>query len=291
MAFPAMTLPHHVQLKKIAILTDFTSDAERPLRFAASLAQWYGADLVVAHACAPDSSMKVPSGPVQMEQRAKSLIGRAGLAQSTVSTAVTASTVSELLGALNLHQPDLLVLATHARTGISKLLAGSVAEEVFRQAQSPVLVLPPEFTNIETGGAQFQRVLFATDLSPGSARVFPYAMGISQDHGARVIALYVDVDGPGFSFEHLIALQRLEDWLRRQAVTCGDLRQPELVVRCGHPAEEIHQVASEYKPDLIVIGARPLYSMPGLASHFVGGTAYEVACTSACPVLIVPDVI
>src|SRR5690348_1891141 len=195
MAVPAMTLPHHVQLKKIAILTDFTSDAERPLRFAASLAQWYGADLVVAHACAPDSSMKVPSGPAQMEQRAKSLIGRAGLAQSTVSTAVTASTISELLGALNLHQPDLLVLATHARTGISKLLAGSVAEEVFRQAQSPVLVLPPEFTNIETGGAQFQRVLFATDLSQGSARVFPYAMGIAQDHGARVIALYVDVDG------------------------------------------------------------------------------------------------
>ena len=65
MAVPAMTLPHHVQLKKIAILTDLTSDAERPLRFAASLAQWYGADLIVAHACAPDSSMKVPPEPAQ----------------------------------------------------------------------------------------------------------------------------------------------------------------------------------------------------------------------------------
>jgi nucleotide-binding universal stress UspA family protein len=41
--------------------------------------------------------------------------------------------------------------------------------------------------------------------------------------------------------------------------------------------------------DLIVLGARGLRGATGLASHFIGGTAYEVVCGASCPVLVVPQ--
>lgn len=40
-------------------------------------------------------------------------------------------------------ESDLVVMSTHGRTGMSRLLAGSVAEQVVRQARCPVLTLPP----------------------------------------------------------------------------------------------------------------------------------------------------
>lgn len=132
-------------------------------------------------------------------------------------------------------------------------------------------------------------MLYATDLSDVSARAFHYAAGMSEDHGAHMVALYVDSDGTAYSFERLIALQRLEDWLHRQSVVHGSMPWPECIVRFGKPAEEIQQAASECNTELIVLGARGLGAMSGIASHFVGGTAYEIACSSACPVLIVPN--
>lgn len=292
-------LQHRVQLKNIAVLTDLSSDAERPLRLAASLAQWYGAKLTVAHAhasdscsCNPSASQQTDQGTSfsrkQSEEMIRSLIGHFAHPQAMISSVVSASAVTELLEQLALTQPELLVLAPHRRSGIGRWLAGSVTAEVFRKAHWPVLVLPPGLSNAEGSGTQFQRVLYATDLSEVSARAFHYAAGMSEDHGAHMVALYVDSDGTAYSFERLIALQRLEDWLHRQSVVHGNTHSPECVVRFGKPAEEINQAASEYKAELIVLGARGLGAMSSIASHFAGGTAYEVACSSLCPVLIVP---
>ena len=40
------------------------------------------------------------------------------------------------------HDVDLIVIGTHGRTGVSRLLIGSVAEKVVRHASCPVLVVP-----------------------------------------------------------------------------------------------------------------------------------------------------
>ena len=151
-----------------------------------------------------------------------------------------------------------------------------------------MLVLPPGALNTQPTYSQFHRVLFATDLSEVSAKAFAYAAGIAEDSNGQMVALYVDEDGPAFSFERVMALQRLEDWLHRKSAVCGISHRPECIVRFGTPAEEIQQTASEYETDLIVVGARGLGVMSGIASHFVGGTAYKLACSSPCPVLLVP---
>lgn len=49
---------------------------------------------------------------------------------------------------------DLIIVATHGRTGISHLLAGSVAEEVLRRAPCPVLVLRPQMRGLSRKSAK-----------------------------------------------------------------------------------------------------------------------------------------
>jgi nucleotide-binding universal stress UspA family protein len=300
MSSHAMTIQRQVQLKNIALLTDLGSNADGPLRFAASLAQCYGANLTVAHACTPGRYIHVspelsPAAPSEgvsqkrAEEKIRALIGGTILPQAMVNTVVTSSSVAELLEQLVLREPDLLVLATHARSGISKWMAGSVTEEVFRKAKWPVLVLPPGLSNAEMIGSQFQRVLFMTDLSDGSARALAYAVGITEHHAGHMVALHVDHDGTPFYFERLTALKRLEEWLHRQTLTHQEMAKIECIVRFGTTAAEIKEAVSLYKVDLIVLGARGFGALSGLASHFVGGTAYEIACSSECPVLIVPN--
>jgi nucleotide-binding universal stress UspA family protein len=304
MATGTTTIAHGVELKNIAVLTDLGSEAEKPLRFAAALAQGYGAKLTVAHACKSDPFMYIPpeAGPVvpvagispdQAEEEIRALISGTTIPQSMVSTVVGSSTVQELLKQLLMRKPDLLVLATHARSGLDKWLSGSVTEEVFRKAKSPVLVLPPTLANTNMTGKKFQKILLATDLSDGAASAVTYAMGIAErnttHNGGRVVVLYVHSDATSFYFERLRVLQRLEEWLHRQNLTHLEMAKIECIVRFGKTTEEIKAAAALYGSELIVLGARGYGALSGLASHFVGGTAYEVACTAECPVLIVPD--
>ena len=53
-----------IQFKRIAVLTDLGSDSEKMVRYAASLARWYGSELLLVHACPPESSMAIPSEPL-----------------------------------------------------------------------------------------------------------------------------------------------------------------------------------------------------------------------------------
>jgi nucleotide-binding universal stress UspA family protein len=300
MTSPMPALPRHIQFSNIAVLTDLGIDAAQSVRFAASFARHSGAKLTVAHACSPDFYVYVPpeSLPVwpgngtstkeRARQRTNSLIEKAGLLSTSVDAVISSASVPELLEDLELRQPDLLVLAPHARTGINKWLSGSVTAEVFRRSQWPVLVLPPVALNAQPVYSQFHKILFATDLSEVSAKAFAYAAGMALDSGGQMVALHVD-EGLAYSFERVIALQRLEDWLHRQSLNSGISQWPECIVRFGPPAEEILRTATEYKTDLIVIGARGLGAMSGIASHFVGGTAYTLACSSPCPLLLIPS--
>jgi len=79
---------------------------------------------------------------------------------------------------------------------------GSIAEQVFRKVQWPVLMLGPEFTPTDaTPQKQFERVLYGTDLSGVSVTALQYAAGISYDHAAQLIALYVESElEKGFLF-------------------------------------------------------------------------------------------
>jgi nucleotide-binding universal stress UspA family protein len=199
-------------------------------------------------------------------------------------------------------QIELVVIGTHARRGLGKLLLGSVAEHIFRHAGCLVLTVGPgSLQDSPVGsGRAIRPFLFATDFSEPSLRALPYAISAANHFGTQLVLLNVvshlampdDLLLPTaddvMQFREkarLSSLSRLEQLVSQQpklAVT------PELVVEIGTPAEKILQVANALKSDAIILGLHRKTRI-GAASHMPWATAYEVACDACCSVLTVRD--
>lgn len=290
-----------VEFKTIAVLSDLAGGAETPLRYAASLARWYGSRLIIAHAISPDFFLYMPPMPMgdwepaldtrkDAEERARSMAAGLGLRDAEPQILARKSDIAGLLKELQDRRPDLLVMSTHGREGIAKWLSGSVAEQVFRTVDWPVLVLGPGTEGPPPLQIVYQRILYATDLSPASAAALRYAAGIARDHDAHLTCVYVEPDtSEQFSFNRGMARQRLEDWMEKHAAGLTEaLKGTSCEVELGKPWEKISEAARLLHADLIVTGARGLGALAGVASHVLGGTAYHLVCSAACPVLVVP---
>jgi len=128
-------------------VTDFSVQANYAFRMACALARDYGARLVVLHVVLPPvaytdgvmlplpanlgdeekrelEQLTVPDGNVRAERRLEH-----------------GDPVTETLRVAREINADLIVMGSHGRTGLSRLLMGSVAEQVVRRSTCPVLVV------------------------------------------------------------------------------------------------------------------------------------------------------
>jgi len=141
-----------VNFRRILVATDFAESAERALACAVQLARRHGAELVLVHVYMDlPAYPEITAGQVEaiyeeqrawieaaLERRARAARGEGLLARAVLRTGPAASTIAETAkdeGA------DLLVVGTHGRSGLDRLILGSVAERVVRLASCPVLVV------------------------------------------------------------------------------------------------------------------------------------------------------
>jgi nucleotide-binding universal stress UspA family protein len=73
---------------------------------------------------------------------------------------------------------NLIVMGTHGRTGVRRLLLGSAVEAVCRVATCPVLTVGPSLA--AKPAIAFSRILFPTDLSEDSKRILPYLRQVAE---------------------------------------------------------------------------------------------------------------
>jgi nucleotide-binding universal stress UspA family protein len=291
-----------IQFDKIAVLTDLGPDTDKMLRYSAALSRWYGAKLLLVHAATPELPLYVPPEPLPVwptsdaesrqdaEGKLNAFILKLGLQDLGPKVVVREEGMLPLLNELEQYHPNLLVLATHGREGIKKWLIGSVTEEVFRRVQWPVLVLGPHLDAAHAAQHQLRTVLYATDLSGVSVSALQYAAGIAYDQEAQLMALHVEHDpSQDYTFDQVMAMQKLEDWLHDRIDGLSEtLVRVHCLVEFGKAAAIISNTADCNNADLIVLGARGIGAAAIAASHFLGGTAYDVICAAKCPVLIVP---
>jgi nucleotide-binding universal stress UspA family protein len=186
------------------------------------------------------------------------------------------------------HEIDLIVLGTHGRTGVQKLLLGSSAEEVFRRAHVPVLTIGPAVQSGVHGGGRFRCVLFATDFNAVSAAAAPYAVSLAQQNQSRLLLLHVlpkpKSGKPEMELSIAEALHRLQELVPAEAeLWC----RPEAVVQHGDPAEQILAAANQCGADLIVLGVRGMDRWTKAATRLDQAIAYQVVVHAPCPVLTV----
>ena len=289
-----------IALKNILFATDFSLCSNVALSYALSVARRYGATLHAAHVMPTEADMLYlsPESWQTASEEENQIVGRyvdqlENQLQSLPHRVLTprgrvADALAEIVEGC---QIDLLVLGTHGRTGVRKLLMGSVAEEVFRRAACPVLSVGPNVSRKPHREAEFHGILFATDFSPASLAALPYAISLAEEDEARLWLLHV-VEQPAAGIADLEAttsflLRRLRELIPPEAEPwCHSECLVEFGELFASPVERILQVAEERAVDLIVLGVRPVRSNLGLVTHLASTTA-QILTQAACPVLSV----
>jgi nucleotide-binding universal stress UspA family protein len=128
--------------------TDFSECSDYAFRLACSLARDYSARLVALHVVTPpvviyDEGVLLPGPSTYKDQLWKQLQQlQAGDPKVPVEyRLVEGEAATEILRMAQEMGCDLIVLGTHGRTGLGRLLLGSVAEQVMRRASCPVLTV------------------------------------------------------------------------------------------------------------------------------------------------------
>lgn len=274
-------------IRNIAVATDFSPWSNQAMQHALLVARRYGASVHILHAVRRSEFLFVPDMLVSLDEVAdrdcEELIRRLHATHSLDSLDYRCwnlhGEVSVLGDFVRNHNIDLLVVGTRGRRGISKLLLGSVAEEISRCVSCPVLTVGPWSRGAATR-LELQRVLFATDLSPQSITAVPYVLAAAKMWGAGIDVLHVR------SVDSADCEQRMEAYSNRLLSMDGS--EPGTSIRyhvvAGEPSSTVLDFARQNKEGLIVLGLenhRSLYDGPPL-SH-----AYQIVCQARCPVLSV----
>jgi nucleotide-binding universal stress UspA family protein len=282
-----------IVLKNILFAADFEALTNRALQFAVVLADRYGAKLYAAHVI-PQVAYAY-AHPESIEQILKEAYDYAGYELNQIvgplkhrgcacEALLADGDPGEVITTLaESHEADLIVVGTGSRRGLGKLLLGSVAEEVIREAPCPVLTVGPHVTTDSSAG--FQSIVCAADFSPGSAQAAEFAASLAHEYSAHLTLVHV-VEGMLKAAPHL-AIELSQKRLRQLLPSDPELQhEAEVLVEMGRVAERILSVASDLSADLIAMGTRGVGTFAQTASHF-GSIAHKVISLAECPVLTV----
>ena len=283
---------------KILHLTDFSACSDAALRWAEDVARANEAKLAVLHVVIPDAlTYMTPDSPrvaldIQEQwaqgemQRIDAQLG--GLPHDTMVARGTEvwSVVESKLKEL---RSDLIVMGTHGRTGLRKLLMGSVAEEILRRSTVPVMTIGPGVVRGPKGDGTFHRVLLATNFTAGSAEAAAYASSLAKRDRTELVLVHA-CEKTGQTRSNKRSELSIAEVMHRlyEAIPGADTLpcRPEALVEFGEAGAQILEVAKRKEADLIVMGIRDAGSVFA-ATHLEVGTAHNVVAQAPCPVLTV----
>lgn len=288
--FSSLQTPVTPALKNILFATDFSPCSQTALSYARAIAERYDSTVHMVHVVAPEPAIEMPlyrapeliTEKEEAEVTMKTLLASKPFGRVAYTATVEQGPLWEVL-ALFIEEKsiDLIVLGTHGRRGLKKLVFGSVAEEVFRLAPCPVLTVGPHVMPERAAVADFKTILFATDFDSGSQHALAYAVLMARANNSRLILLHAVADSlenPDLEFSE----RRMRELI--PAETMQELR-PEIIAEPGLPTETILTIAESKQVDLIVMGAR--HGVPSVSAHLPWAIASMVACGAYCPTLTV----
>lgn len=288
---------------RIAVGTDFSDRARETFPIACALAKELSAELLVVHQV--QLSTLIHPAPVSAEVIY-------GAAETHLADLLEKDKVFEGLSPrplvlrggnlrtfgefLEEHDVDLLVVASHGRTGVRRFLIGSFAERALRFSPCPVFIhRRAEHDTPETPRFPPRRVLITHDLSEFSQQSVHSACEWVRRFGASARLLHVvsfEAGATGFGPDLLGAWhqyrEKMEEVAREELakIVADRLQETEsdFTVRHGHPVLEILSEAEEINADLIALGT---HGRSGMEHVLLGSVAEKVARKAPCSVLAI----
>jgi nucleotide-binding universal stress UspA family protein len=297
-----------IAVKNVLFATDFSATSNAALPYAAAICRRFGATLHAAHVVS-DASLLMMSGGV--DYVSMSTIYEDALAEAKGKLEELSAHLEgiehrsyirhgqvwkSLAGVIDQNQIDLIVVGTHGRSGLGKLLLGSVAENILRHAACPVLTVGPKVSgraklpvflahvrDLAPAELELRHILFATDFSQYAVYAAQEAVALAEEFRSRLTLLHV--------MEDYGELGRRPDLMEdsvgrlKSLVPSGAALQyaPDSVLEFGAAADGIVKVASDREADMIVLGARA--AGQGRTTHLPWSTAHHVIARAHCPVL------
>ena len=191
----------------------------------------------------------------------------------------------QIAAAVRQFDADRVLLGTRSRSKLGKLLLGSVAEQVLRSVNLPVMTVGPE-AHLPVASDEERIVLHATTLRETSRPSAALACHVAAQRNAKLILLHV------LPPIHVMARKGMPTGLESRAMVelrilaektgarCCSAIEP--VVLHGNPFIEILALASERRAELIVLGATRRLALENLTRE---RTIYRVLSHARCPVL------
>ena len=300
-----------ITLHHILCPVDLSDVSRRALQHAVGLAGWYEASLEVLYV---DSTLpmeglsefgdfaiaRAATLDVRSSTRAaadvRAFVDRAACG-TPVNVVVEQSTHVEgaILERARGLPADLIVMGSHGRSGVHRLLLGSVTEHVLRAAGCPVLVVPPHDA-VAPSAVSFKEIVCAIDFSDSSIAALTWALSLAKEADARLLLLHVievppelrasavvtdrEIDALHAAFE-ADTLERLRALIPDHA---SDYCSVETATASGAAGHALLAFAKARHADLIVMGAQGQHAIERLV---FGSKTRDVVCGAACPVLTV----
>jgi len=277
-------------MNRILIATDFSPHAEAALAHAVEFAKAFDAELHVLN-------VQVPYGPTSPlldryphEEEAHRALRdlEVGVTQAVRTLVRGVAAAPTILTYADDHDVDLLVMGSHGRRGLRRVLLGSVTEEVLRAGRRPVLTVHQErFGNEET--PRYGRILVPVDFSSRTPGQLEIAADLAKRFGGELDIVHV-VDPPIVPELYMpvgaLAIdmrQTMEKTIERVEELAGPLRD-DLEVRTdvlvGRAVRELLDRAKT--AELLVM---PTRGNTGFDRMMLGSVTEGVLRRATCPVL------
>lgn len=202
--------------------------------------------------------------------------------------------VSAIEEMIEKHGADLVVMGTHARTGVSRMFLGSTTESVLRSTKTPLLTVR---STPARGLHPFATALLGIDDSDASDAAVALTASFAPAFATTVVAcnaidmspLYDNADAYPFDPQAILKDMRAEG----NAVVARSLKRAGLdeaavtvTIVEGKTAAVLLNAAQQCAATVIVMGS---HGRRGLRRFFLGSVAEEVVRSSTLPVLIVRE--
>jgi nucleotide-binding universal stress UspA family protein len=299
-----------MKLEKILVATDFSEQAAVALHQALRIVRRKGAELILLHVSElplPDPEQVLRPELATLHRTSEEHLAsvrdqldalwRNALRQgANVTKLIAQGWVDEaIVAAAAETAADLVVVGTHGRARLERLLLGSVAERVVRLAETNVMVARREPE--PRRGDAFRRILVPTDFSEPAEQALDLAVWLAApDAHVEIFHVLRLPYVIGFGFPELAgaATMEIERWRtgareeaqergRKLAATAArpDVRL-EVALAEGAPAPEIHRRLEEERYDLVVMGT---HGRRGVRRSLLGSVAEATVRHAPCSVL------
>ena len=284
-----------LNLKTVIYATDFSLCSKNAGLYAACMAAYFSAKLLVTHAFTLEqAAMEVEVGDKRLSQQREYLThllsNEASLLETksieVIPTLLEGNPEDVIPDLANRHEPSMIVLGTQGRGRLERGIIGSTAEKILRSTRWPTLTIGPHVQPLSSLTFPFERILFATDFTDAAANAATYAVTFAEVFAAKIDVLNVIQDDTVDRADRLLDLQTrffsaLDSLVPQSAREFCD---PRTYVAVGGAHDKILEHIRERSIELLVLGIRKS-SHISMAMRTSG--AFRIIVDAPCPVLTI----